>query len=96
MMYHSILNPEIWNVTKGTFKLTDIECACKIQRILLRRMWVLSISTSRTCQTSGQHLSERYDDTKYNVINDITKMTSVIELSNALNEKIIGDHISKH
>ena len=30
---------------------------------------------------------KRNDDTKYNVTNDITKMTSVIELSNALNEK---------
>ena len=48
---------EIRSVTKGTFKLTDLECTCKSQRILLRRMWVLSISTSRTCQTFGQHLS---------------------------------------
>ena len=27
---------EIRSVTKGTFKLTDLECTCKIQRILLQ------------------------------------------------------------
>ena len=40
---------EIRSVTKGTFKLTDLECTCKSQRILLRRMWVLFISAGRAC-----------------------------------------------